>query len=307
MSRLDLLALLALWVGATLVLSTLPAFRSVSLYRRLSSYLRSPSTVGATPRLTTPQRTEQPEIWAALAPLATQLGDALSSALGVSNELAKRLERSDLHVDVGTFRLRQSAWALVSALAVGVAGVILGLPYIVVAFALVGVAVLTFLLIEQRVISASEQWQRRMEYELPVVIEQLGMLLSSGYSLGAAINRLSERSKGVSGKELRRVSTRIRQGISEVDALREWAQMAELPSIHRVVSVLALNWEAADLGALISSEARMVRRDVQRKQLEVMDRRSQQVWIPVTVATLLPGVIFMAVPFVQAMSKLTGG
>jgi tight adherence protein C len=32
-----------------------------------------------------------------------------------------------------------------------------------------------------------------------------------------------------------------------------------------------------------------------------MERRSQQVWIPVTVATLVPGVIFLAVPFVEAL------
>jgi tight adherence protein C len=46
---------------------------------------------------------------------------------------------------------------------------------------------------------------------------------------------------------------------------------------------------------------------VQREQVELIERRAQQVWIPVTVATLLPGVIFMAVPFVDAMRRLTGG
>ena len=35
--------------------------------------------------------------------------------------------------------------------------------------------------------------------------------------------------------------------------------------------------------------------------METIERRAQQVWIPVTVATLLPGAIFMAVPFVSAL------
>ena len=73
-----------------------------------------------------------------------------------------------------------------------------------------------------------------------------------------------------------------------------------------MVGVLALNWEASDLGALISAEARSVRREVQRAEIEIIEKRAQQVWIPVTVATLLPGVIFMAVPFIDAMGKLTG-
>ena len=49
-----------------------------------------------------------------------------------------------------------------------------------------------------------------------------------------------------------------------------------------------------------------MRREVQRAEIEIIEKRAQQVWIPVTVATLLPGVIFMAVPFIDAMGKLTG-
>ena len=30
-------------------------------------------------------------------------------------------------------------------------------------------------------------------------------------------------------------------------------------------------------------------------------RRAQLVWIPVTIATLVPGVLFMAIPFIAAM------
>jgi tight adherence protein C len=73
------------------------------------------------------------------------------------------------------------------------------------------------------------------------------------------------------------------------------------------VGVLALNREATDLGTLIAVEARAARDQVHRELLELIDRRGQQVWIPVTVATLVPGVIFMAVPFLDAMRQLTGG
>jgi len=72
------------------------------------------------------------------------------------------------------------------------------------------------------------------------------------------------------------------------------------------VHVLALNREASDLGRLISEEARAIRRDVQRELIETIEKRGQQVWIPVTVATLLPGVIFLAVPFIQALSLFSG-
>jgi tight adherence protein C len=77
-------------------------------------------------------------------------------------------------------------------------------------------------------------------------------------------------------------------------------------ALDRLVPVLALNREASDLGRLISAEARGIRRDLHRRLVETMERRSQQVWIPVTVATLVPGVVFMAIPFTEALRVFSG-
>jgi tight adherence protein C len=89
--------------------------------------------------------------------------------------------------------------------------------------------------------------------------------------------------------------------LTELEALREWAGLARVDALDRLIPVLALHSEAADLGRLISDEARSIRRDVQRELVETMERRSQSVWIPVTVATLVPGVILLAIPFTQAL------
>ena len=89
--------------------------------------------------------------------------------------------------------------------------------------------------------------------------------------------------------------------MSEVDALREWAAVADVEALDRLVPILALNREASDLGRLVSDEARSIRRDLQRTLIETVERRAQQVWIPVTVAALVPGVLFMAVPFIEAL------
>jgi tight adherence protein C len=65
--------------------------------------------------------------------------------------------------------------------------------------------------------------------------------------------------------------------------------------------VLALNREAGDLGSLIGDEARTIRREAHRSLLETIERRDQQVWIPVTVAALVPGSILIGIPFIEAM------
>ena len=68
-----------------------------------------------------------------------------------------------------------------------------------------------------------------------------------------------------------------------------------------------MNREGGDLAHLISEEARTIRQDAQRELVETIERRGQQVWIPVTVATLVPGVLFIVVPFIEAMRLFTTG
>jgi tight adherence protein C len=129
----------------------------------------------------------------------------------------------------------------------------------------------------------------------------VGMLLGAGYSLVAALDRVARRGSGAISADLHRVLRRIRHGVTEEDALREWSELADVPAVERFVAVLALNREASDLGRLIAEEARAIRRDVQRELVERMEKRGQQVWVPVTVATLLPGVVFIVIPFVSAL------
>ena len=135
-----------------------------------------------------------------------------------------------------------------------------------------------------------------------MVSEQLGMLVSAGWSVPGAISRIAERGSGACAQDLRRVRIRMQQGLSETEALREWADLADVPELTSLVAVLSLNRETADLGRLVAEEARSCRREAHRRLIESIERRNQQVWIPVTVAALVPGVLLMAIPFIDALS-----
>ena len=301
MSRIVILLGLLGWFGATMLLAELRWFRHQPLVERLRPY--SPGGLSGTDgRRSVSVRSVRDVV----GPLATDVGTRLARILGIGEELAVRLERIGSGEDVTAFRVRQAMWAAGSFGAVGALAIVFTLPGPAVLAAAVVAPLLAFCIIEQQLATASACWQRRLVLELPVIIEQLGMLLSSGYSLGAAIARIGERGDGVCASELRTVTLRIRQGVSQTDALTELAARADIAALTRLVGVLALNRQAGDLGALISSEARNIRQDVHRQLIETIERRGEQVWIPVTVATLLPGVIFMAVPFVDAMGKLSG-
>jgi Flp pilus assembly protein TadB len=289
------------WVGLTLVLSEVRRLRRPNLARRLAPHGDALDRPDRTPHASPLQAAR-----VILGPIILGSGDRLLRALGVDDSLAARLQRLGTQVDAADFRLRQATKAAVAMIAALAASTVVPVPFVARLSMTLTAPVVTLLVIEQRTLSRSTAWQQSVGRELPVIAEQLGMLLSSGYSLGGAISRIGERGTGVSADACRRVVLRVRQGLTEIEALHEWAAVARVPSLDRLVRVLELNSHASDLGELISSEARNTRREAQRDLEALIERRSQSVWIPVTVATLLPGVIFMAIPFIDAMGKLTG-
>ena len=293
---------LCLWAGAALLFGRIGWFRQLSLVERLGSHVpgarrkRSGSTAGLSVR----------SFKDVFAPLASDVGEKVAQLFGVADGLAVRLRRIGSPLNPSTFRVRQVGHAALSCGAALVVQLLAGLPWAIGLLVVAGAPLLTFLVVEQRLLTASQRHQRRLFDELPVIAEQIGMLLGAGYSLGSALNRIAQRSNGLSARHLVVVTNRIRQGLDEAEALAEWAQLVELPELHRLVSVLALNREAGDLGRLIGEEARSMRREAQRRAMSEVERRDQLVWIPVTVATLVPGVMLMAIPFISALDAWTG-
>lgn len=289
---------LALWVGATLLLAGTRWFSRPSLAERLRPFHTGAEQASRSGALSVESVRD------VIGPLAKAIGDRVAGAFGVSEQLERRLRRVHSPLDVTGFRTRQLAWSgvgLLGGLLVAAAGVPLPVGMIGIAAA----PLLGFLVVEQRLAGASERWQRTVTQELPVICEQLAMLLNAGYSLGPAISRVAGRGEGCCAQDLRTVANRMRQGIGEGPALREWAEVVGVDGLDRLVAVLALNRETSDLGRLVSTEARQARRELQRRTTEVMERRAQQVWVPVTVATLVPGVILLAVPFLAALRLFT--
>ena len=302
MSRAIVGAGLVAWSGATLVLSEIRWFSRTPLADRLRPYL-----AGGWQQAAKGGSMSVDSLREVIAPLASAIGERIAHALGVRDDIATRLNRVHSDLDPTVARVRQVAWSVGGFALAALASVSLSLPTAAGLLVVLGIPAATFLVIEQRVSAASAAWQRRLFHELPVVGEQIGMLLSAGYSVGAAIDRIAERGAGACAQDLARVGRRVRQGLSQGDALREWAELADVAAVHRLVAILALSRDTGDLGRLISDEARTLRREARRELATTIERREQQVWIPVTVATLVPGTVFLAVPFLQAMRLFAGG
>lgn len=295
MRALAVLSLLG-FVGTTLLLSERRWVSRPKLSDRLSPYAPGFAARGHAGLLSVDSFRE------VIAPLSRAVGERVARGFGVSEELDVRLRRIHSPLDVTAFRVRQLGWAGAVFLVAALAAAALELPALFAVLGVLGAPILTFLVLEQRVVGASSAWQRRLALELPVVAEQLGMLLSAGWSLSASINRVAQRGRGNCSEDLYRVMQRVHQGLSEAEALQEWSELADVDAVTRLVSILALNSETSDLGRLISEEARAIRRENQRELIEAIEKRTQQVWIPVTAATLVPGLLLMGIPFLDALT-----
>ncbi len=242
MSRTLIGCALVAWVGVTLLLADTRWARRLSLTKRL--------TVKDAPTSRSSDGTGQ---W--LARGATTVGVHMARVLGVHDDLATRLERVHSSLDSTAVRLRQVGWCIGGfALGLLVSAAVGATPGLAVLLTLAPAA-LGFLLVEHRVTQASDAWRQRVASELPVIAEQLAMLLGAGYALGPALGRLADRGQGACAQDLRRVLTRVAQGLATADALREWSDVVDVSGARRLVAVLALDRETTDLGRLVSEEA----------------------------------------------------
>lgn len=284
------------WAGFALLIGETAWARRKSLADRVAPYLPG-SGAGSSRTHST--------LTDVIGPLVEALGENVSRLLGVDEPLDERLSQLHSTDTPSSFRLRQAMWCLASCVTGLAVSLAVGAPSTVVGLFVLGSPVLAFLIMEQHSMNAVRARQAKVASELPVVAEQLAMLLSAGWSLGASLARLAERSDGACGQDLRRVLRRNRQGLSLDASLKEWAEVSNNAGIGRLVSILALNHEAADIGRLVTEEARNLRRELQRDVVEQIEKRSQLVWIPVTLATLVPGVIFLCIPFINALEPFT--
>lgn len=303
MAAVTVVATTTAWLGLALVLDTMRWCARPGIVDRLRPYSQSAmGRAGVAGRLR-----GRRDLVETVRPVAVRAGESVARLVGARAPLADRLRQVHSTVTVADFRMRQVGWSVLGAGASGVAAASLAAPGpVLIAMGLAG-SLVGFLIVEQQLASKVTRRRELVRRELPVVAEQLGMLIAAGYALGGALDRIARRGTGATATDLRTVIVRVRQGADVHRALGEWAERVDVEAVHRLVAVLGLERHSGDLPRLIASEARALRRDLYRELVADLDRRAQQVWIPVTVATLLPGAILIGVPFSAALSGFLGG
>jgi tight adherence protein C len=291
-SALAVLLGVTLGVGACLLISLAPRVSAPTLSRRLAPYLRDvldPMGLG-------PAASPVPTI-------RDGVRDALSRVAGMfggSDALARRLAQAGRSIDPTVFRVRQLLWGVAG---LGVGGVL------VVALALAGrmttVAALVPLvcaaaaavLADARLTWAASARVRRIEEELPTVLDFLALCLSAGEGILDSLRRVGDVGSGELTAELRATVLSVGTGATLPDALTALGRRLQVVPLTRALDHLVAAIErGAPLAQVLQAQATDAREEAKRVLIEQAGRKEIVMLIPLVFLILPLSVLFAIFP-----------
>lgn len=290
----------ALGLGLALAVYYLPLGRRPPLDARLGPYVLD---VLPTSRLLAARRVvgAAPLLQRAARGALHRIAARLSSLLGGTASVQRRLDRAAIDLGVESFRAEQVLWSAVGGLAGGaVAGTLWWagrggpgpLAVVVLLAAAAGFAARDWALSQQ-----ARRRERLMMAEFPTVAEMLALAVGAGEGPVAALERVAALSRGELATELRRTLADARSGASLVQALQGLSSRTDLAPLVRFVDGVVVAVErGTPLAQVLRGQAQDVREAGQRELLEGAGRKEIAMMVPVVFGVLPVTVLFAVYP-----------
>ncbi len=150
--------------------------------------------------------------------------------------------------------------------------------------------------------------RQRVEIEanLPLEIEKLALYLGSGLSLNSSFYRLAKTSSTETRAVFIFIAQGLQSGLPVGEVLEECYLRFPTDSIRRITNLLAGGASGGDLVRVTREEAANQRGVRHLNALAKMEKVTQSVWIPITIAALLPGIAIVFIPFFSILTSLKG-
>lgn len=282
----------ALGIGVSLLLSLAPRVSAPSLSRRIVPYIRD---------------VVDPQGLGPVVPPAVSVRDAVRHALaragglvGGADALRRRLHQAGWAPDAAAFRSRQLLWGLVGVAAGGllvIAAVLLGsfTPLTVVLPPLAGAGAVA--LYDARLSWAARSRARRIEEELPTVLDFLALCLAAGEGILDSLRRVGEIGSGELTAEIRRAVRAVGTGSPLPDALIALSRRIQIPTLSRALDhIVAALDRGAPLAVVLQAQASDAREDAKRALIEQAGRKEILMLIPLVFLILPLSVLFAIFP-----------
>lgn len=144
--------------------------------------------------------------------------------------------------------------------------------------------------------------EKNLDSALLALLEELSLLLSSGNSLQTGL-LLANNSQN---KDIVALQGLLKSGLDLENAVTFWLDEFHSSSKRKVADLLLAKTTITETLALLDNHLDLLRSEQKYTMIAEMERRDQLVWIPVTIAVLLPGMIFLAIPLQATLKTLIG-
>ncbi len=240
-----------------------------------------------------------PVLGSLFSPLFGALTRALSSLLGGSDTVARRLHQAGSVKTVEEFRSGQLVWALLG-FAAGTVITIVALPELLLPARLVVpfvAATAGAMLRDWSLQRAATARLARMRSELPTILEFLTLSLSAGEGILDSIRRVSRTSSGELSREFAGVVAEVHTGVPIGTALQSLSRAIQLPEVTRFVDQVtgALD-RGSPLAEVLRAQAQDSRDQTKRTLLELAGKKEVAMLVPLVFLILPMTVLFAVFP-----------
>ncbi|SEN15311.1 pilus assembly protein [Cryobacterium sp. TMT1-3] len=288
----------ALGVGLWSLVSLTPRLTRPRLMDRVVPYILD---ISPEARRVQARRTVNPipVLGSLFAPLVRTLTRGLSSLLGGSDTIARRLHQSGSAKTALEFRSVQLVWALL-AFAAGTVITLVVLPDLLLPARLALPFVASFggaMLRDWLLQRAAAARLARMRSELPTILEFLTLSLSAGEGILDSIRRVSRTSSGELSREFAGVVADVHTGVPIAAALQTLSRDIQLPEVTRFVDQVtgALD-RGSPLAEVLRAQAQDSRDQTKRTLLELAGKKEVAMLVPLVFLILPMTVLFAVFP-----------
>ncbi len=216
-----------------------------------------------------------------------------------------RWSMNSMHVTMVTPQLRKMLAKIVISLLGAAIAVDLAPGDSILPLALLGAASALVLtkIIERTVLDHRRKHRTKaLDISIIALFEQLHLKLANGNSLQSSIVRID----GITNRDVLSLQSLVRSGLDLESATSYWIDEFDTQSKRRAADLLLARTTTSETLALLAGLILQLRNEQRFALIADIERRNQLVWIPVTIAVLVPGMIFIAIPLEATLRSLLG-
>jgi hypothetical protein len=160
-------------------------------------------------------------------------------------------------------------------------------------------------LVDTVVKSSTAQFSHRrrtqqLNFALTPFLQQVRLRITGGNSLQKALTSADN----VGNQDIEHLQNLLRSGMDIERSSKLWLDDFQAPAKQRLADLWSTKTTTSEMLALIENLLQWLNSEQRFFLTSEIERRNQLVWIPVTVAVLLPGMIFIAIPLEATLKTL---